>query len=205
MNDLVIDLEKIRALCQVGLAYSKDPYDIERYKEITELVFSSLSAATAIEPKRFVEVYLPETGYATPKVDLRAGVFDDGKVLLVKEKTDGLWSLPGGWADVHENPSQGVAREVLEETGFNTEVVKLVAVKDRSMHPYQPVFLQHVIKLFFLCDIISHGDSADLGIAETGFFDLDALPDISIDRVLREDIAMLHQHSLDSSLPTYFD
>ena len=101
-----------------------------------------------------VGIYLPERGYPTPKVDVRAGVFNDrGDILLVQEASDGRWALPGGWADEHDSPKLACEREVLEESGYRATAIKLAAIKDRSMHPYTPQRLERIYKLLFLCSL----------------------------------------------------
>ncbi|MEM9016433.1 MAG: NUDIX hydrolase N-terminal domain-containing protein, partial [Verrucomicrobiota bacterium] len=129
MRDLV---KEIRALAQSGLHYTKDPYDRERFErliKITSELYTLLSESDLEAIERF---FIPETGYATPKVDLRACVFRDEKVMLVRERSDRLWTLPGGWADQNESPSEGIVREVKEESGFDTKIQSLYAVKDRD-------------------------------------------------------------------------
>ena len=104
--DWLADVKRLRAIAQTGLAYAKDPYDLERYQELQGLAERLLAALVDVPPERIRDLYLPERGYPTPKVDVRAGVFRDDEVLLVQERSDGRWSLPGGWADEHEPPKE---------------------------------------------------------------------------------------------------
>ena len=129
---------------------------------------------------------MPEKGYPTPKVDLRAGVFESDRVLLVRETSDGRWSLPGGWADEHDSPKQGIEREVLEESGYVVDAVKLVAIKDRHLHPYTPQRLERIYKLFFLCEVRGGAPQASIETSEVGWFCVDDLPELSVGRTLGE-------------------
>ncbi len=130
---------RLRAIAQIGQTYTRDRYDRERFDELAAIAQAMLADLTGAPLEAIVGIYLPERGYATPKVDVRAGVFhDDGRVLLVQEASDGRWALPGGWADEQESPSLACEREVLEESGFHVRASKLAAIKDRSLHPYTP-------------------------------------------------------------------
>jgi ADP-ribose pyrophosphatase YjhB (NUDIX family) len=146
-----------------------------------------------------------EKGYATPKVDVRGAAFRDGRILLVKEAIDGLWTLPGGWADVGDSPSEAIRREMVEESGFEVEVVKLCAVYDRSKHPHRPAFPFHLYKMFFLCEITGGEAKTSHETLEVGFFAEDALPPLSEGRVLPFQIKTMFDHYRDRSLPTYCD
>ena len=155
--------------------------------------------------KRLRELYLPERGSPTPKVDVRAGVFRDGDVLLVCETSDGRWSLPGGWADEHDSPRQSIEREVQEESGYRVRAVKLAAIKDRSLHPYHPPRLERIYKLFFVCDLEGGAPAASLETNAARFFSLDALPELSPGRTLVADIQTLAEHDRERTLPVTFD
>jgi ADP-ribose pyrophosphatase YjhB (NUDIX family) len=197
--------QRLRAIAQTGLAYSQDGYDLERFDEVSGIARDMLAAITGAAPARLAEIYLPERGYPTPKVDVRAGVFRDGQVLLVREAGDGRWSLPGGWADEHESPRQSIEREVQEESGYRVRAVKLAAVKDRSLHPYQPPRLERIYKLFFICELEGGTPSVSLETTGAGFFALNGLPDLSPGRTLDADIQALAAHDRQRSLPTTFD
>ncbi|WP_459782458.1 NUDIX hydrolase, partial [Photobacterium sp. R1] len=126
------------AIAQAGKAYSHDLYDLERFDQIADISYQMFAQISGQPLSKVHHLFIPEEGYPTPKVDLRAGVIRDNKILLVKEREDGKWTLPGGWADVCETPSQGIVREVLEESGLVVSQPKLIAIKDRAVHPYQP-------------------------------------------------------------------
>jgi hypothetical protein len=133
--DWLAALQRVRAIAQTGRAYSADPYDLERFNELHALAERLLGRLLDTEPERIRALYLPERGYPTPKVDVRAGVFKDDRILLVRESSDGLWSLPGGWGDEQDSPAANAEREVFEESGYRVRAHKLVAVKDRALHP----------------------------------------------------------------------
>ena len=198
-------VQRLRAIAQTGLAYSQDVYDQERYVEITRLAESMLGALLEAPPERIRNLYAAERGYPTPKVDVRAGVFRDQQILLVREESDGRWSLPGGWADEQESPRQCVEREVLEEAGLQVRARGLVAVKDRSLHPYQPPRLEHVYKLFFLCDLLGGELTPGTETTDARFFPVDDLPPLSLGRTLPEDVGQLLRYHQQPALPPVFD
>ena len=152
-------------------------------------------------------LFAEQSGYATPKVDVRGAVFrDDGSLLMVREATDGRWSLPGGWADVNQSPREAILREVLEESGFEVGIQKLAAVFDRSRHPHFPPRPFHVYKLFFVCTILGGAPRTSLETTEIGFFTEENLPaDISIGRVVPYQIGRMFEHYRAPELPTEFD
>jgi ADP-ribose pyrophosphatase YjhB (NUDIX family) len=196
---------RVRALAQAGRAYSRDPFDLERFDELGVIAEALLADLVGETPQRVRDVFLPEQGYPTPKVDVRAGVFRAGRILLVQEASDGRWSLPGGWADEQQSAAQSVVREVREESGFTVVAEKLVAVKDRSLHDYLPRRLEHVYKLFFLCRLVDGAPRTSIETTAAEFFALDALPALSIGRTLPADIAMLDAHRCEPTRATEFD
>lgn len=205
MNRWIDRVKQIRAISQAGLTYSKDKFDIERFVQLEAIAADMFAHLSSAPVEQVTELFLPETGYPTPKIDLRAGVIRDGQILLVREREDGLWTLPGGWADVCESPSEGVIREVLEESGYVVANPRLVAVKDRDKHPYLPKYPFHIYKLFFLCDWVGGKAQDNLEISEIGFFAPDALPPLSLGRVSADDIAMLFEYSAHPDQRIYVD
>jgi ADP-ribose pyrophosphatase YjhB (NUDIX family) len=198
--------KRLAALAQDGLTYSDNEYEIDRYQQIRQIAAEMMSHGFEFETKAFVELLAREQGYATPKVDVRGAVFRDDQILLVREKLDGGWTLPGGWADPCQSPSEAVAREVLEEAGFEVRVVKLAAVYDRSKHPHLPPMPFHLYKLFFLCEIT--GGTATESYETTGvaFFAEDNIPEpLSISRTLPFQSARMFAHYRNRTLPTDFD
>jgi ADP-ribose pyrophosphatase YjhB (NUDIX family) len=198
--------KQLAALAQDGLTYSDNEYEIDRYQQIRRIAAEMMATGFDLDAKSFVELFAREQGYATPKVDVRGAVFRDDQILLVKEKIDGGWTLPGGWADPCQSPSEAVAREVFEEAGFAVRVVKLAAVYDRSKHPHLPPMPFHLYKLFFLCEIT--GGTATESYETTGvaFFAEDSIPQqLSISRTLPFQIARMFAHYRNRALPTDFD
>jgi ADP-ribose pyrophosphatase YjhB (NUDIX family) len=198
---------KLSALAQDGLTYGADEYDLDRYRQLSRLaveLFSVLSgqpaAELAIELGR-------DSGYATPKIEVRGAIFDDDdRVLLMREKIDGRWSLPGGWADPGDAPSVAVTREILEETGYHSSAVKLIACWDREVQGNPPPLPVHVYKLFFLCRRDGAVQPpAVLETLEVGWFGLGALPPLSLGRVNHRQLERALAHHRDPSLPTEFD
>lgn len=200
--------QRLQAVAQSGLFYNPPPFDRERYEQILAIAAEMLASGTDAGFDQIKAVFDAQAGHATPKVDVRAAVFQDNRILLVQEKLDHFrWTLPGGWADPGESPSTAVAREVLEESGYRVRAAKLVAVYDRNRHPHPP-YAFAVYKLFFLCDLLDHDRRVDAANTETGevaFFPIDSLPELSLPRVLPEQIARCYAHHLDPALPTDFD
>lgn len=197
--------QRIRAIAQTGLEYSKDPYDRERFAELGDISHELIAAAADVPRDRIDALYLPERGYPTPKVDVRAGVFRNGEVLLVLESADQRWTLPGGWGDEHESPKQSVEREVLEESGYQVQATRLVALKDRHLHPYLPRRLERIYKLFFLCELLGGEAKTSLETSAVEWFPVNALPELSTGRTLPADIALLYSWWRDGAGDCYFD
>ncbi|HEY1923607.1 MAG TPA: NUDIX hydrolase N-terminal domain-containing protein [Candidatus Acidoferrum sp.] len=143
---------RVAALAQNGLTYCTDPFDEQRYSDLRTIAAEMMAAAAAVEAVPLLAAFQMEEGYATPKIDIRSAVFDGDRVLLVKERSDGLWTPPDGWADVGDSPSLAAVREVKEESGYDVAARKLAAVYDRDKHDH-PKIQYHVYKFFFLCDL----------------------------------------------------
>jgi ADP-ribose pyrophosphatase YjhB (NUDIX family) len=195
---------ELQAIAQNGLTFSRDPFDRERYARLRELAATMLAAELDLPLGAARAVWERESGYATPKVDVRGGVFADDRVLLVRERADGRWTLPGGWVDVNDAPSVAVAREIREESGYEARAVKLAALVDRNRHPHPPA-IHHIYKLFFVCELIGGSAAASHETDAVGFFPVHALPQLSTGRVLAPQIERLYQHRLNPALPADFD
>jgi len=195
---------KVQAIAQNGLTFSRDPFDRERYLQLADLAATMLSTELEAPLAAVRAFWKDEHGYATPKVDVRGGVFRGDEVLLVRERSDGRWALPGGWADVNDAPSEAVAREILEESGYRARAVKLAALFDKSRHPHPPG-IHHIYKLFFLCELTGGSPGASGETDAVGFFRVAELPELSTGRVLAAQIERLYRHQLDPALPTDFD
>jgi ADP-ribose pyrophosphatase YjhB (NUDIX family) len=196
---------RLQALAQTGLTFAQDRYDVERYEELRDIAAQMLAAGAQAELPELRRWLQTDTGYATPKVDVRGVVFRDDKILLVRERSDGLWTLPGGWADVGESPAENVVREVREEAGFETRATKLLALFDRSRHPHVPPFPFHVYKLFFRCEITGGVARQSSETSEVKFFSATELPELSLTRITPGQIQRMYAHLRDASLPTDFD
>src|SRR5258708_16433923 len=195
---------KLQAIAQNGLAFSRDPFDRERYSQLQQLATEMLSQALQVPLDQAHAWWRDEVGYATPKVDVRGGVFEGDRVLLVRERSDGRWTLPGGWVDVNDAPSEAVAREIHEESGYEARAVKLAALVDRNRHPHPPA-VYHIFKLFFVCELCGGSARAGTETDAVEFFPWHALPELSTGRVLATQIERLYRHRLEPRLPTAFD
>jgi ADP-ribose pyrophosphatase YjhB (NUDIX family) len=196
---------EIQALAQTGLTYSQIEYDIKRYHRLEEIAAEIVAAHTSLPPEPIVENFHIQPGYATPKIDVRGAVIRDGKVLLVRERSDGGWSMPGGWGDVGETPSAMVRREVREESGFEVQVEKLVAAYDANRVPGVRMEFYHAYKLIFLCTITGGGACTSDETSAVDFFDLDHLPLLSNNRTSRQMLEEVFAHSADLARPAAFD
>jgi ADP-ribose pyrophosphatase YjhB (NUDIX family) len=203
-SDLFARARQLQAIAQTGLEYANNAFDRERYERIAEIAMSLMSTATGVDAAALGEAFAFEKGYATPKIDVRAAVFRQNRILLVRETSDGLWTLPGGWADVGVSPSVNAVREVKEESGFDVRVTKLAAVYDRDIRGHPPIPF-HTYKFFFLCDLLSGVATTSLETDAVDFFDLFSLPPLSTTRVLAEQIHHMFEHHNDPSRPTTFD
>ncbi len=195
---------RLNAIAQTGLTFSNDPFDIERYEQIRDIAAEMMSAGTGDPIAAIVDLFQQDTGYATPNVDVRGAVFQQDQILLVRERRDGLWTLPGGWADVNDLPSKAIEREIEEESGYLAEAVKLAAVYDKRLHGHPPS-PRHTYKLFFICDLIGGQPRDNHEITEIKFFFEQGLPDLSLSRVTAEEIAMLFEHHRSPAMATFFD
>lgn len=198
---------KLAALAQDGMAYAANEYDVDRYRQLGQLAAELFSVLSGRPPGEFAIELGRDPGYATPKVDVRGAIFDGHeRVLLLRERADGRWSLPGGWADPGDSPSAAVTREVLEETGYHSSAVKLISCWDREVQDNPPPMPVHVYKLFFLCRTDGAVEApAALETLEAGWFGLDELPPLSLGRVNQRQLRRALAHHRDPTLPTEFD
>ena len=197
-------IRRLQTITQAGLTYTRDPYDRERYEQLQAL--TAEIAAADDEPLRqsVLELLRAERGYATPKVDVRAVVERHGKLLFVREAQDGLWSLPGGWADLGESPSQVAEREVREESGYLVRATKLLAVYDKAKHEHPPD-IWYSYKLFIACRLEGGAAQGSHETLDVGFFGPDELPPLSVPRVTAAQIARMFRHLAQPEWPTDLD
>jgi len=196
--DWIAFSRELKSIAEAGLRYGENAYDRERYARIHELASLPISAVAP-------DFKWPhEFGYATPKVDVRAVVFENDKVLLVREASNGLWTMPGGWADLNISPAENAIKEVREESGIEVEVMKLIACwdKDKQGHPRQP---EHVYKLVFLCRKTGGTLTTSHETDAVGFFAMDALPELCPHRGATHYLTLGQCHLADPTLPTSFD
>jgi ADP-ribose pyrophosphatase YjhB (NUDIX family) len=197
---------EIQATAQTGLAFAKDVYDRQRYEQLRRLASRMMAEISGANAEIIERPFAEQSGYATPKVDVRGAIFREGKILLVQERADaGRWTLPGGWADVNSSPSECVIAEVREEAGLEVKPVKLAAVYDRARHAHLPPLPFHIYKMFFICEVVGGEPSPGVETQGVAFFGRDELPELSISRVLDYQIARMYAHAASASLPTDFD
>lgn len=182
--------KQIQAISQAGLAYSKDMYDLERFEMLRDLSVDIMNRYTEVETEKIRSLFAAETGYATPKVDVRGVVFQDDRILLVKERIDGAWALPGGWADIGLSPKEVAVKEVKEESGLDVVPVRLMAVLDKKFHKHPPE-PWHVYKMFILCEIAGGEAEPGMETMQVGFFGEDELPPLSTERNTLEQVGRL--------------
>lgn len=195
---------ELRAIAQTGLTFSKDPFDRQRFERIRELAASLLAEGSGADPAQLVQLFGGDSGYATPKVDVRGAAFRHGRVLLVREVSDGRWTLPGGWADVNQSPAQCVVREIAEESGFEARAIKLALVHDyRKRHAQH--HLDSIYKLFFLCELTGGHARPSVETSDVGFFDRHELPDLSLGRTTGEQLELMFLHAAEPARATEFD
>jgi ADP-ribose pyrophosphatase YjhB (NUDIX family) len=191
---------RLLALAQTGLHYTEGAFDKERYQEIAAIAHAQLGELAEMDAAHVVELFRHEAGYANPKLDVRCAVFNDaGEILLVREAADGLWSLPGGWADVGASPADNAAKEVREESGYTVTIARILAVWDTAKHLHPPSVF-HIWKLVFLGKIVASGEVIGVETNGVGFFAIDALPPLSLGRILPEQIRRLDALRRDGGL-----
>lgn len=194
---------RLQAIAQNGRHFSKDPHDLARFGEVLRIAAEMLAPAEGVPA--LVEALAVETGYATPKVDTRAVVVRDEKILLVREAADGLWTLPGGWADPGERPSENCVREVREEAGLDVRVARLLAVYDREIRGTEPRHFFHAYKLFVHCEIVGGELRPSDETPEVAFFEPAKLPPLSLGRVTAAEIHRCLELIRNPTLPADFD
>ncbi|MCZ8513231.1 NUDIX hydrolase [Paenibacillus filicis] len=196
--------KQIQSIAQIGLTYSRDVYDTERYEALRDISIDMLNRYTSVGKEKIRLSFGSEEGYATPKVDIRGVVFREGKILLVKEKIDGAWSLPGGWADIGLSPSEVVVKEIKEESGFDAKALKLLAVLDKKFHGHPPE-PYHIYKLFILCTIVGGQALSGVETSEVRFFGEDELPPLSAERNTERQIRTMFEYLRNPDKPVILD
>lgn len=197
-------ITEIQALAQSGLAYTVNEFDKGRYQRLMQISAAMAAHCTSESVATLENLFSIETGYATPKLDLRSFTLKENKILLVRERIDGLWSLPGGWGDINESPAEAVIRETREESGYEVKVLRLLALWDKHKHQH-PQQWPHVYKCFFHCHI-EGGEAIEenLEITAVDFFALEKLPPLSLPRVTPQQLQRLYKTAV-AQYPTEFD
>jgi ADP-ribose pyrophosphatase YjhB (NUDIX family) len=172
---------KLQSIAQAGLTFGENQYDRDRYQQIRDLSVEILHEYTDLSHEKIKDLFAGEKGYPTPKVDIRAAVFKDDRILMVKEKVDGKWSLPGGWADVNTSVSESAERECFEEAGAIVKPKRIIVIhtanrQNNFVYPFT------IYKIILECELIEYCFSANLETLESGFFSLDNLPELSVER-----------------------
>lgn len=195
---------EIQALAQTGLTFASNHWEVDRNKRLMEIAEEIVRNKTHLKDEPVMETFTTQPGYATPKVDVRAAIIKDGKILLVKETSDGKWCMPGGWADVGEYPSEMVIREAKEESGFDVKPLKVIGVFDANRGG-RPMQFFHAYKVVFLCEIIGGEATPSEETSEVAFFDFDNLPEFSLNRTNEKHIEEIKKHLADRGRMAYFD
>lgn len=194
---------ELQFIAQAGITYSKDVFDLERFERLREISAEILSMKTGEPLDHVKDVFCNETGFQTPKLDTRAAIFKDDKILLVKEK-NGKWSLPGGWVDVNQSIKSNTVKEVKEEAGLDVTPVRLIALHDRNLHNL-PVYAYGICKAFVLCEIIDGEFQENTETTESRYFSLDELPDLAEEKNTEAQIRMCFEAYRDKNWEPLFD
>jgi ADP-ribose pyrophosphatase YjhB (NUDIX family) len=195
---------EIQALAQTGLAFTKSPYDRLTFARLSDIAAEIVAEHTRLCAEEIKRAFSLEPGYATPKVDIRAAVVSEGRILLVREMSDGKWAMPGGWADVGDRPSETAVRETLEESGFAVRPLRLVGAFDANRGEKASVFF-HAVKLVFLCDLLGGEAAPSMETSDVGFFDFKDLPPLSEQRTNQRHLEEVRAHLRDPLRPAAFD
>jgi ADP-ribose pyrophosphatase YjhB (NUDIX family) len=196
--------KELQSIAQTGLAYTNDVFDQERFQHIREISIKILEQYTELDKQKIKDLFANETGYATPKVDIRAVVFKDNQILMVRENSDGAWALPGGWADIGLAPSEVAVKEVKEESGFDVRAVKLLAVLDKKCHPHPPSS-SYVYKILIQCEIVGGEPKGSIETSAVKFFSEENLPPLSTARNTKSQIKLAFKYLKNPQEPVYFD
>ena len=195
---------EIQILEQAGLTYTDNVYDIERYERLREIAAEIIEEKSNISLEKVKDLFCNENGYQTPKIDTRAAIFKDDKILLTHEN-NGTWSLPGGWCDVLESVASNTIKEVKEETGLDVETIKIIAVQDRNKHN-KPIYAYGVCKIFVLCNVIGGEFIENIETTEIKYFSLDEIPNnLAEEKTNNEQIEMCFKAYKDEKWQTQFD
>ena len=204
-NFFFVKIKRIQALAEIGLDYSTISYDRERYEELHEISLQILEYITDVPVEKIIPVIQEKNGYKTPKVDVRAVVFNEkGQILLIQEKVDKRWAMPGGWSDIGYSPGEVAEKECFEEAGLKVKATRLLAIMDKQKQNMPPAF-EYVYKIFLLCEKLDNNISTGSETIDVGWFDENNIPELSTPRNTNEQIKMMFEYYSGERNEPYFD
>ena len=204
-NDQLELIKRIKSLSDTGLIYAQNEYEKERYEELRSISLKLFGIVSNEPFYALSNFFMPDKDYPTPKVDIRGLVLNKAKeILLVREKLDGKWALPGGWGDIGFSPLEVIQKEILEETGLSSRVLRLLAIYDKKCHTHHPQPF-YVYKFVFLCEILPGEINTSFDIEEARYFNINNLPELSEDRILKSQIEQLYQKTVNGDQTVYID
>ncbi|MEP7111088.1 MAG: NUDIX hydrolase N-terminal domain-containing protein [Ferruginibacter sp.] len=203
-DELLNLIKRLKSISDIGMLYTESEYDKERYAEVLEISYELLHKITGQELSSLKNLYFENKDYPTAKVDIRGLIIKDNKILLVKESADNKWSLPGGWADIGYSPKEVIVKECKEETGLEVIPERLLAVFDIKFHPHPPQPF-YVYKMVFYCKAITSGINKSFDVLDVQYFDIDKLPELSEERILKSQLEFVYQKALIPGTETWFD
>ena len=204
-SKLITWSRRLLAVAQTGRHFTENPYDKERYEEIEKIAAEMLVSQANVSEKEILDWSKGQLGYATPKIDVRAVVFNDNKLLMVREISDNCWTLPGGWCDVNYSPRETVEKEVFEESGYIVKATQLLAVYDKRKHDHPPS-LEHAYKLYILCELKGGAAATSTETSAVEWYDQSNIPEnLSTPRATRANIVNMFEWLRDPNRPVEFD
>ena len=203
MDQIVKWAKELQSLAQAGLYYGHDDFDKERYQRIREISAEMMAERTGLPLEKVTTLFCNETGYQTPKVDTRAAIFSDGKILLVRERS-GKWSMPGGWCDYDLSPAESTVKEAKEEAGLEVVIDRLIAVQDREKHN-EPAYVYKVVKIFYLCHAVGGSFTRNIETCDSRYFSEAEIPPLADEKCNEEQVKMCFRAYRSSEWKVQFD
>ena len=193
---------ELQSIAQIGLTYTKDVYDKERFERIREISAELMAIKTGFSIEKVKELFCNETGYQTPKIETRAVIFKENRILLVKER--GKWALSGGWVDYNESINSNTIKEAKEESGLDVKPIRIIAIQDRNKHNV-PQYAYGIVKVFVLCEVLGGSFEQNNETTESNYFSLENLPILDEDKNVYEQIKMCFDAIKDNKWQVVFD
>lgn len=203
MDRIVEWARELQSLAQSGLFYGHDDFDKERYQRIRDISAEMLAERTGLPIGKVKDLFCNEVGYQTPKLDTRAAIIHEGKILLVRERS-GRWSMPGGWCDYNLSPAENTVKEAREEAGLDIVIDRLVAVQDRDRHN-QPPYVYKVIKIFYLAHAVGGTFAQNIETSDSRYFSSEELPPLAEEKCSAEQIRLCFRAYRDCKWDAQFD